>query len=521
VLAKDALSLADGGAPLTIPTGSPTAKPIEYTNWDEELVAVAQTGDPPMRPVDLGRLRVEVMRQLAALPNDDSEPSDDIKQGLFYLAAEALRTVSGLVSTSLRPSILWNEELDPSAFLGRTLLLADHVAMSDDVFQALLRRGSNRTLRRTAERALAIGDLIGAGVVIHVPIGVAMAVSGLAASELTDRDLKDVHLVSWVLDQLILEGPTAREAFFVRAGDEMSMHADKFWLHGHIDANSVKDDGTFTTKMLQPYDPTYDYGPWIKQVSDSAVGYYVQRTNERIVTADVYGAEYVTASMFEARLMARSRRGRVGGAAQAAVWADVPQLQSLTGPELIKLTQNEDAVEDLRRQVRASLITARTPGEQSDALTALAHEMEASSHRLEKTVRSDKLWQAAVPGGLGAASLVLGSLSGGLLPMAAGAAGLLGSVAPFLGARVNARREAAYLFVTARRVRRQSFRRPRVGAAGQDGIRGDQCPDTDADLQSSAATRRAALPAAIRVGAGGAVGSVVERHPAPDRGAAS
>ena len=454
VLAHDALSVPDGGAPLTMPTDRPTAKPVEYTNWDEELVSVAKTADPPMGLADLGRLRVEVMRQIAASPADESEPSDDVKQGLFYLAAESLRTISALAGTSPKPSILWNEELDPAVFLGRTLLLADHVAMPDAAFEALLRRGSSRSLSHAASKQLAVAELIEVGLVIPVPIGVAMAVNGAAAASLTDLDLKDPSLVSWVGDQLILEGPTAREALFVRAADDLSMVADKFWLHGHIDASSLKDDGTFTTKMLQAYDPTYDYGPWIKQVSDSAVGYYVQRTNERIVTADVYGAEYVSASMFEARLIARNKRGRDPGPAQAAVWADVPQLPGLAGRELVKVIQNEDAVEDLRRQVRASLVTARTPGERTDALTALAHELEGASHRLERTARSDRAWQAAVPAGLGVASLVLGAISGGLLPVAAGALGVAGGIAPYLGARINARREAAYLFVTARRSRR-------------------------------------------------------------------
>lgn len=191
VLAHDAMSLPDGGAPLTMPAGRPTAKPIEYTSWDKELVAVAKTSDPPLDPVDLGRLRAEVMRQIAALPADESEPSDEVKRGLFYLAAESLRTVSALAAADPKPSILWNEELDPAAFLGRTLLLADYVAMPDAVFEALLRRGTNRSLRRAASRQFAIAELIEVGLVIPVPVGVAMAVNGAGAAALTALDLKD------------------------------------------------------------------------------------------------------------------------------------------------------------------------------------------------------------------------------------------------------------------------------------------------------------------------------------------
>lgn len=451
LLAHDAMSMRRGEVPMALPADGPTAKRIEYTNWDEDLLKAAGTADPPMSPSDLGRLRVEAMRRIATLPTDDCEPTDKIKQGLFGLAAESLRTVSALLAKSPKPSILWNEELDPASFLGRTLLLADHVAMGDDVFQAVLRRASSASLKRAAERELEMAELLEAGIVIVVPVGVAMAVGGSSAISLTDSDLRDAALVSWVRDQLILEGPTAREALLVRAVDDLDTQHQQFWLHGHIDPESFTEDNRFETRLLRPYDPTYDYGPWIKQVQDSAVSYYVQRTNQRLVAADFFGAEYVSASLFEARLIARGRRGQEATEAQAAVWADVPLLPHLSGPDLLRLVRYEDAVDDLRRQVRASLSAARTVGDQTEALTDLAHELEASSHRLEKTVRSDKLWQLALPGGLGAANLLIGSLSGGLLPVAGGVVSLLAGVAPFLGARLNARREAAFLFVSARR----------------------------------------------------------------------
>jgi hypothetical protein len=267
--------------------------------------------------------------------------------------------------------------------------------------------------------------------------------------------LADPALVSWVRDQLILEGPTAREALFVRVIDDLSQHADIFWLYSHIDPGSLDEETRrFTTRMLLPYDSARDYGPWKQQVSDSAISSYVQRTNERVVTADVFGAEYVAASMFEARLLRRRRGGDHHGVPQAAMWADVPQLPNLTAPDLVKLLQNEQAVEDLRRSVRASLVTARTPGERVDRLTDLAHDLEASSHRLGRAAETDRMWQAAAPGGLGLASLVIGALNGGLAPIAAGTAGLLAGLAPYLGTRITARREAAYLFVMARRSRR-------------------------------------------------------------------
>jgi hypothetical protein len=451
-MAKDAITVDEAGAPFRITESELTAKAVEYTNWDEHLIEVAASAERVLSPSDLGRLRVEVMSQLASLPDDDSEPRDGIKHGIFLLAAQSIRTVSALAQATPKPSMLWNEELNPATFLGRTLLLADHVVMPDPIFASLLRRSKSGSLRKAAENELKLSKLLSAGLLIPVPTGAAMALSGAASIELTNRDLKDAAFVSWVRDQLILEGPTAREALFVRAIDDLPKHAEKFWLYSHIDRDSLSEnDRRFTTRMLLPYDPGYDYGPWIKQVSDSAISFYVQRTVERLITADVYGSEYVSASMFEARILNRRRPGGDNRAAQAAMWADVPQLPNLSAPDLVKVIQNEEAVEDLRQLVRASLVTARTPGEQADALTTLAHQLEASSRRLEKSSMSNKWWQMAAPGGLGMGGLVIGSFSGGLPALLGAALGVLAGVAPYLGARANVRREAAHLFVTARR----------------------------------------------------------------------
>ncbi len=451
-MANDALTIREGGAPLRIVETELAARAVEYTNWDEHLIEVAASAGPVLSPSDLGQLRVEVLSRLTSLSTDDSEPNDDVKHGILLLAAQSIRTVSALAQATPKPSMFWNQELDAAKFLGRTLLLADHVVMPDNVFASLQRTPRNKPLRKAAENELKLSKLLSAGLVIPVPVGPAMALSGAASAELTNRDLKDASLVSWVRDQLIVEGPTAREALFVRAKDDLSRHAQKQWLYSHIEPDSLSaGDGRFTTRMLQPYDPGHDYSPWIRQTSDSAISFYVQRTAERLVTADVYGSDYVSASMFEARLLNRRRRGEVSTAAQAAMWADVPLLPSLSAPDLVKVIHNEKAVDDLRRLVSASLVAARTPGEQSDALTTLAHQLEATSHRLERSSISDHWWQMAAPGGLGVGGLVIGSFSGGL-PGALGATlGVLAGIAPYLGTRANARRDAAHLFVTARR----------------------------------------------------------------------
>ncbi len=436
------------GFPITMPAHGPEPKPIAYTNWDQNLAATASDDQDVMSVGQLGGLRVEVLRQLASLPDSEGEAASSIVEAVYQLTAASVRSVAQLARQTPRPVILWNQELDVAQFLGRTLLLADYVLFTDDVFDALIRGATNRSLRDAAIDQLKNAELLAAGIAIPVPPGVAMAAQGQAVLDMTAVNLQNRTLVDWVQDQLILEGPTAREALVVRAIDDLAHEAANFWLHARVMPGTFDDEaGSVQTGMLLSYDPSHDYGPWIRQVKNSAVSALVQRTNERIVAADVFGSEYVSASLFEARLLRNRVSGGRIGAAQAALWADIPELTSLTSPDLSKLLKNESAVADLRRQVHAALVTARTDRGNVDAITELTHQLEAASHNVHKAATTNLLWSAVVPG----ASVAIGGFAGGLLGAGAGA---LGALAPALGSRLNQRREAAYLFVTARRARR-------------------------------------------------------------------
>lgn len=444
-----------GGTPITLPPHGPRAKPVIYTDWERDLAESITPSEGVLGVSELGKLRVEVLRSVAGQDASEEQPSDALIVGIYQLTAETIRTVADLAHQMPRRAVLWNQELDVAQFLGRTLLLADHVLYPDQLFGALVRGASVNRLREAAERQLVNKTLLSSGIVIPVPPGVAMAAQGRAVHDVTERDLAQQGLVDWVRQQLIIEGPTAREALFVRAIDDLAHEAPNFWLHGRIDRRSLNNDtGSFRTALLQPYDPDFDYAPWVAQVTDSAVSALVQRTNERVVAADMFGAEYVSASLFEARLLRmRGNRSRVGSA-QAALWASIPELTHLDAPDLAKLLKNESAVEDLRNQVRAALATARTDRDSIDAVTELAHQLEAASKRMQRTASSDRAWQAVIPGGLSFASLVVGAFTGGIGGFVGGGLGALAALGPYLGSRLSRRHDAAYLFVTARRAHR-------------------------------------------------------------------
>ena len=444
-----------GGAPLILPPQGPQAKPVVYTDWERDLAESIRPSEGVMGVSELGKLRVEVLRSVAGQDASEEQPPDGLSAGIYQLTTETIRTVANLAQEMPRRVVLWNQELDVAQFLGRTLLLADHVLYPDELFGALVRGDSVNRLREAAGRQLVNKSLIASGIVIPVPPGVAMAAQSQVVHDLTERDLAQQRVIDWVRQQLIIEGPTAREALFVRAIDDLAHEAPNFWLHGRIDRKSLNNDtGSFRTLMMQPYDPDFDYAPWIAQVTDSAVSTLVQRTNERVVAADMFGAEYVSASLFEARLLRiRGNRSSVGSA-QAALWANIPELTHLDAPDLAKLLKNESAVDDLRNQVRAALATARTDRESIDAVTDLAHQLEAASKRMQLTAKSDRAWQAVIPGGLSVASLAVGAFTGGIAGLVGGGLGALATLGPYLGSRLNRRHDAAYLFVTARRARR-------------------------------------------------------------------
>ena len=330
VIANEAIDglLPAGGVPFTMPQGRPAPSSISFTSWDTALGSAAADSEDVLGVEDLGGLRVQVLRALDGLPANDDPISDSVAEGVYRLTAETIRTVSTLVRAQPRPAVLWNHELDVAQFLGRTILLADHVFYPDRVFERLLREPSNLDLKRAAAEQLKYESLLAAGTAIPVPPGVALAAQGKVALEMTAEDLEVRELVEWVRAQLIVEGPTARSALLIRAIDDLTHGAPNFWLHGRIDPLSLDHDtGRFSSRLLVPYEPNFDYGPWVRQVQDEAVGKLVQRTNERLVAADVFGAEYVSVSLFEARLL--RRRNPTGdriNPAQAAVWADIPEL---------------------------------------------------------------------------------------------------------------------------------------------------------------------------------------------------
>lgn len=438
-----------GGAPITMPSEEIAARPTAIAGL-EWAIAHSRAEEDSLGPKELGELRSNLLYELSRLPDNDQALGNSKSEAIASASLLAWQTAGSLALAAPRPSLLWNEELDPTAFIRRTILLADHVLCPDKLLEVINDRPTNRRVRERAIAELAHDPLIRSGRVIAVPSGAALALGVEHSPSAVVEDLKNARLIDFVRSQLVIEGPTAREALFVNAKDDLE-HAPYMWFYAHILAGGPADNGAFRSRLLGAYDPTHDYGAWVDLVTRQAIASYIQRSAERVTVADLFGAEYVASSLFEARLLRFRRPYASFGPASASLWADIPSLSRLDSADLVQILGQDDAVEDLRARVRLAMSTAPSLAGQVDALRHLASEIEHSSSRLERTMSTDRAYAAIAPSILSVAGLVVGSAAGPL-GLAGAALGGVAGILPYVASRQNNRREAAYLFVMARRM---------------------------------------------------------------------
>lgn len=447
-----------GGVPIMAPTTEPGPRTVHYSEL-ERLAAHSRHEGSARSPEALGKLRVEVLKEIVKCPDNDASVSDAHVESILGLAVMTMQTASSLTDNKDR-TVLWNEDLEADVFLSRTLLLADHVFVPDDLLKAVSDDPTNRSLKEAAQKLLRHKNLLTAGIVIPIPDGVSRAVQERSVQERTAQDLQRTEIVEFVRSQLVLEGPTAREVIFGSVKDNLEKESfSQMWFNARIDSESLDSTtGEFTTRLLQRYEADYDYTAWIRQCQNAAISYYVQRTNERLVSADVFGAQYVSASPFEARLLQRRAAAVSPHPAQTAIWADIPMLNGLSSAGLASLLRHEQPIQDLRKRIRRALITAQDTSQGILAVTQAAQEIEDASEQLTKRIKTDRLLSGIIPAA--GSTLGMGIASVGGLPGITGAAiGTLTTMAPYLATRIGSRREASYLYVAARRVRQRENKR--------------------------------------------------------------
>lgn len=463
------------GAAIRMPSPQPEQRPQTVA-----LAAIEMSKIPPREPTValdvLGQQRFAILdalglrgdaamieRQLAAMKEADV-------QALLYGTADiAKATVDRLLrhgGDESAPTTLWAEAVDVPRLIGETLLFAEVYLVRDPVMAALF-AGELRPdkLAPALAELVRLRPLIELGLVVPVPEELATTVTNDVTVRATEDDLRDRALVDWVLSQLVVDGPTARSVIFLSARDDLERGPGMFFIHALIDPKTVGDDGTFGMHALHPYDPEFDYGPWIAQCRRQTAAKLIQDMNRELAIAAAFGGRFVTRAPFRARLL--QRRGRGIDPPAATVWVDVPLLPELQPKDLAAIVRTEDAVAALRHEMRRTFrrVDANDAAHAYETAVDLVEDLEHATDELEAQIRNDRKWSAVIgSAGLGSGSVALAATQGpwGLASQFLGAAA---GVASYVGKVKERKRQAAFAFVMARRRLARRERRASRSAA--------------------------------------------------------
>jgi hypothetical protein len=292
--------------------------------------------------------------------------------------------------------------------------------------------------------------------VVPVAEEVARAATIAAVDAELERDVLDSELLLWVDSQLEMEGPTAREALFLGARDDLRRvpHLELFARIDSVEASTRE----FSTRMLNNYDPSFDYDSWIKETRTRVASRLIREVDEQLALADALGAHLVTRAPFRARLLRKKQRLTASVPSVTAL-VEVPALESVDAATLARIAANEEAVDALRRALRRALRDveeADVAGGVRNVQRLVDDLTEEAVHELRTSMRRSAIWTAAAPGVITLSSLVLGAS-----PLMTTAISVASAVAPYIAARADHRARPAWIFHTGARSARSATRKGR------------------------------------------------------------
>lgn len=387
---------------------------------------------------------------------------DDLLDGMEQIARLTLSRLSydHQRIDARRPVVLHHDRGDVSALVGQTLLWADHYTTADPL-AAMSFRGRPATLevlRECVVSLLRLRPLVEAGIVVPVAVDLATATLDAAIDELVRADLDDPNLFSWIEKQVIVEGPTAREAAFVHVIDD-EVDFDGLYMLGKTRPESVRSTEPggpqLGNKLFGTYDPEDDYEPWLRTVRRQAAVALAQNLGRDFAIADSFGSNLITKSPFRARALRRRKQELTAQATRpnmaGSVWAHVPWLPGADPQLLVRIAADTERVEDLRAQTEHALrgIEDSDLGSQARAVSELSKDLSAAGDNLGRELRRSK---AIEMGGCGVIATGTALMGATLTPVTAAAAALaaVGAVLPVgLQARQK-KRTAAFAFWMAR-----------------------------------------------------------------------
>lgn len=321
---------------------------------------------------------------------------------------------------------------------------ATHIAVPDPLFSAMVEERGLSSVGDALRSLYELRPLIECGLVVPVPSEFVGALSTDSALRATKKDLEVAELRTWVDDQLILEGPTAREVLFMTAQDDLEEWPITRTLGTPAKFN---DDGTFISRMLQPYRPDFDYSTWIAQERVNSVRHFVQEVNESVAHADFFGASYVTRSLFRANLL--NRRSRSYSSEQALMWTNSPIASDIDLKTFAKAANEDDAVADYRIRMGRAIQRASTLDEAVLSAQDLQEELAAESAKLQHRLNNSRLW-VSLGVGIGLGTVAVSATPLGWFLAGLGAASAVKDLLPYFEKRREAKMEAPWIWYSMR-----------------------------------------------------------------------
>lgn len=470
-IARDALQVPAGPVPLTTQVPVPHARPLMVPDLVRALAA-----RPTQRAAshaELGALRYALLdmhgimspQEVSAGRHDPQleRLRSDLADGALNLARATLDRLLADAGHDDAPVVLGSDAPNPVRLVGQTLLWADHYLLDDRLADLAVAQNTSPDAWRSAiAELLTLRPLIEAGVVVPALSHLPLALLDDAVNRAVNADLADPGYVAWLERQVVIEGPTAREAAFVYLRDGYD-RAGRMYLLDRVVAGTATQSVTgtvqYTSRVLNLYDPTHDYEPWLATVRRQVLAGAVRDLVADVSAAHAVGAQYVTTSPFRARaLKRRPGRSRAGSERDisGAIWADVPWLPDADPALLVKIAASEERVHELRSATARALRTVRDGdlARSAQAVTATAEDLRSAAAGLRSFLKKDLDRTGLVPAGLAAGSvLVTGTPGVPVLASAALAAGA--ALVPAVATLLAAPETASYAFWLARPRRRR------------------------------------------------------------------
>jgi hypothetical protein len=281
----------------------------------------------------------------------------------------------------------------------------------------------------------------------------AVALISTVIDQMIAVDLTESDYVAWAKRQVVLEGPTAREAAFVHVIDDYE-HDDWFYLHSRMVPPATGQALLARNGLLSPYDRDYDYDPWLATVKSQAVAQLTKFLDVDMAVSTAFGADLFTRSPFRARAL-RNLRGTLSGTSDydisGAAWADVPWLPGASAGLLMKIAGSEPRVDELRRATAAALRVVQSDdiAGSAQAIADVAADLKAAASQLRHDLLMQRSLDLALSSGFATGSVLIAGTMTPQLALGGIIAGVAAAI-PAAPSQLASRKTAAYAFWMAR-----------------------------------------------------------------------